>query len=143
MAYQKAKEELRQLSKLEDNQYIDLYYGDASHFSLVPNVPYAWQFAGEPILLPSIRGKSTSVFGLMKKSGKLFYDFFDKTMNSDSLIDFFDRFLASIVKKTIVVLDNSALHTSKKFKAKIEEWAEQNLPYKTYGFILFHLTHQN
>jgi hypothetical protein len=113
----------------------------------VPNVPYAWQTVQEPILLPSIRGKSTSVFGLMKTCNKFFYEFFDKTINTDLLIDFFDRFLGNIVKKTVVVLDNSPLHTmfhsSKKFKAKIQEWAEQNLPCMIYGFILFHPIHQS
>jgi len=38
---------------LEDNEYIDLYFGDESHFGLTPNVPYAWQMKGKQILLPA------------------------------------------------------------------------------------------
>ncbi len=127
IAFNKSKNELNNLSKLNENEYIDLYYGDASHFNLVPNIPYAWQAPNEAILLPSFRGKSTSVFGLMNTSGKLFYDFFDTTINAESLIAFFDKFVENIVKKTIVVLDNSSLHTCKKFKAKIQEWEQLDL----------------
>ena len=114
LTFSKAQKEIEELSKLNADQYIDMYYGDASHFGLVPNVPYAWQSKDDPVLLPSIRGKSTSVFGLMNTLGDLVYDFFD-------------RFAQTIVKKTVVVLDNSSLHTSKKFKEKIKEWKELDL----------------
>lgn len=127
LTFSKAQKEIEELSKLNADQYIDMYYGDASHFGLVPNVPYAWQSKDDPVLLPSIRRKSTSVFGLMNTLGDLVYDFFDKTINSEMLIVFFDRFAQTIVKKTVVVLDNSSLHTSKKFKEKIKEWKELDL----------------
>jgi transposase len=104
-----------------------LYYGDASHFSLIPNVPYAWQLKNEPILLPSIRGKSLSVFGLVNTFGDLVFDVFESTVNSEILITFFDKFVQKIIKKTVVVLDNSSLHTSKKFKEKIKQWQELDL----------------
>ncbi|HEY5534997.1 MAG TPA: hypothetical protein VIL99_08700 [Ignavibacteria bacterium] len=34
--------QINDLKQLEDSGYIDLYYGDESHFGLTPNVPYAW-----------------------------------------------------------------------------------------------------
>ena len=80
-----------------------------------------------PILLPSIRGKSVSVFGLMNTLGELVFDVFESTVNSEMLIAFFDKFVQKIVKKTVVVLDNSSLHTSKKFKEKIKQWQELDL----------------
>lgn len=76
----------------------------------------------EPILLPAIRGKSTSVFGLMSTTGHLVYEMFDKTMNSETLILFFDKFVEKIIKRTIITLDNSSLNTSKKFRQKIKQW---------------------
>lgn len=127
IAFLKAQREITLLSQLNDNQFIDLYYGDASHFGLVPNVPYAWQTKENPILLPSNYGKSTSVFSLMNTLGSLVYDFFDHIINSQHLITFFDKFAQNIVKKTVVILDNSPLHTSKKFKEKIKEWEELDL----------------
>ena len=37
-----------------------------------------------------------------------------------------DRFVAQTVKKTVVILDNCPIHKSKKFKAKIAEWKEND-----------------
>ena len=37
------------LKKLEDSGFIDLFYGDESHFGLTPNVPYAWQLKDKPL----------------------------------------------------------------------------------------------
>jgi transposase len=122
IAFAKSKQDMASLALLEKQQYLDLYYDDASHFSLVPNVPYAWQLKEAPILLPAVRGESTSVFGLMSTTGKLVYEMFDKTLHSDLLIAFFDKFVEKIVKKTVITLDNSSLHTSKKFRQKIKEW---------------------
>ena len=34
------QQEVMELQKLEDSGYIDLYFGDESHFGLTPNVPY-------------------------------------------------------------------------------------------------------
>ena len=38
-----------------------------------------------------------------------------------------DDSVAQSQKKTVVVLDNSPIHRSKKFKAKIKEWEEQDV----------------
>jgi hypothetical protein len=98
-AFLNSKEELEELTQLNKSQYIDLYYGDASHFSLVPNIPYAWQAKDEPILLPAIRGKSMSVFGLMNTLGDLVFDVLESTITSEKLIVFFDKFVENITKK--------------------------------------------
>ncbi|KAA6330523.1 hypothetical protein EZS27_020778 [termite gut metagenome] len=41
--FDKQQQEIKSLMKLDKKDYIDLYFGDESHFGLVPNVPYAWQ----------------------------------------------------------------------------------------------------
>jgi len=38
-----------------------------------------------------------------------------------------DRFVTQTVKKTVVILDNSPIHKSKKIMAKIEEWKEKDV----------------
>jgi len=38
-----------------------------------------------------------------------------------------NRFVAQTVKKTFVIIDNSPIHRSRKFKAKIEEWKDQDV----------------
>ena len=106
---------------------MDLYYGDASHFSTIPNVPYAWQTKEAPVLLPSIRSKSLSVLGLMTPCSKLFQKTYEGSINSQTMIDFLDEFCETITKKTVIILDNAPIHKSKVFTAKIREWEEKDL----------------
>ena len=112
---------------MEDGGYIDLYFGDQSHFGLTPNVPYAWQTKENPILLPASKGKYLNVVGLMTRKKKLYFEILETTFNSDRIICFMNRFVEQTVKKTIVILDNSPIHKSKKFMAKIEQWKEKDV----------------
>lgn len=109
---------------LEDSGYIDLYFGDESHFGLTPNVPYAWQKREHQILLPSAKGKFLNVVGLMTRKNNFFFEMYETTYNADKCIAFMDRFVAQTKKKTVVILDNSPIHKSNKFMAKIKEWKE-------------------
>ena len=43
LLFEKSKVEIRELLQLDAADYIDLYFGDASDFSTVSNVAYAWQ----------------------------------------------------------------------------------------------------
>ncbi len=104
-----------------------MYFGDASHFSTVANVPYAWQKKNESILLPSIRSKSLSVLGLLSASCELFQNTYEGTINSSTIIDFLDQFCKTITKKTIVVLGNAPIHKSKLFQQNLSKWEEQDL----------------
>jgi len=121
------QQQIESLKQLEDSGFIDLYYGDESHFGLTPNVPYAWQTKDNPILLPAAKGKFLNVVGLMSRKNNLFFEMLETTFNSDSFIQFMERFVAQTVKKTVVILDNCPIHKSKKFKAKIEEWKENDV----------------
>lgn len=121
------QEQIETLKSLEDSGYIDLYFGDQSHFGLSPNVPYAWQTMDNPILLPAAKGKYQNVVGLMTRKNKLYFETLETTFNSDRIISFMNRFVEQAVKKTIVILDNSPIHKSKKFMAKIEQWKEKDV----------------
>ncbi|KAA6322166.1 hypothetical protein EZS27_028262 [termite gut metagenome] len=107
--------------------YIDLYFGDESHFGLTPNVPYAWQHKENPILLPCKKSQKLSVFGLMRADGKLDFHTTTGSMNSVELITDMDHFCQTIKKKTVIVLDNAPIHRSKLFKSKIKKWEEEDL----------------
>ena len=113
--------------ELEDSGYLDLYYGDESHFGLTPNVPYAWQTKDNPILLPAAKGKFLNVVGLMTRKNNLFFEVLETTFDTNKIISFIDDFVAQTIKKTIVILDNSPIHKSKKFIAKMEEWKENDV----------------
>lgn len=84
---------------MEDTGYIDLYFGDESHFGLTPNVPYAWQTKENPILLPAAKGKFLNVVGLMNRKNDLFFEVSETTFNADKAILFMDKFANQIVKK--------------------------------------------
>ncbi|MEG2820654.1 MAG: transposase, partial [Muribaculaceae bacterium] len=79
-----------------------------------------------PVLLPASKGKRLSVLGLMTPDCKLFSRTLEGSINSDNAIAVMDEFCQTITKRTIVVIDN-AIHRSKKFMAKIEQWKEQDL----------------
>jgi len=90
-------------------------------------VPYAWQKKENPILLPAAKGKFLNVVSLMNRKNKLFFEVLESTFNTDKLICFMNNFVAQTVKKTVVILDNSPIHRSKKFNAKIAECEEQDV----------------
>jgi transposase len=46
---------------------------------------------------------------------------------TDKIIDFMNNFVDQIVKKTVVIIDNSPIHKSKKIMAKIQEWKEKDV----------------
>jgi len=122
-----AKKEIEHLTSLESAGCIDLYFGDASHFSTAPNVPYAWQKKGKQVLLPSARSKGLSVLGLLSRTSKFFHKTLEGKINSEVVADFFDEFCETLTKETVVVLDNSSVHNSKLFAEKSREWKEKGL----------------
>ncbi|SFF00389.1 transposase [Flavobacterium xueshanense] len=111
---------------MEGTAYIDLYFGDQSHFGLTPNVPYVWQTKENSILLHSVKGKYLNVIGLMTFKNKFYFEGHETTFNSDKMISFMNHFADQTFKKTIVILNKSPIHKSKKFLAKIEEWNEKD-----------------
>ncbi|WP_029596911.1 IS630 family transposase, partial [Flavobacterium sp. ACAM 123] len=125
--FQFKQKQIETLKDLENSGYIDLYFGDQSHFGLTPNVPYAWQTKENPILLPASKGKYLNVVGMMTRKNKFYFEVLETTFNSDRIICFMDRFVEQTVKKTVVILDNSPIHKSKKFMAKIEQWKEKDV----------------
>jgi transposase len=90
-------------------------------------VPYAWQLKEKPLLLPAAKGKFLNVVGIMSRKNDLFSQVLETTFNTDKIIDFMNSFVDQIVKKTVVILDNSPIHKSKKFMAKIQEWKERDV----------------
>lgn len=103
---------------MEDSGFIDLYFGDESHFGLTQ-----WTLClanqRESDIATAAKGRFLNVVGLMNRKNKLFFDVLESTFNTDKLICFIDRLIAQTIKKIIVILDNSPIHRSKKFKAKI------------------------
>lgn len=112
---------------------VDIYYFDESGFNLTGNLPYVWSLIGETLSIPAKMSKSLNVLGFLNtNNSNLFASTTYDKVDTDVVIEVFNLFADQITKDTIVVLDNAAIHTSKKFKTKIQEWKEK-------GLILFYL----
>ena len=58
---------LTRLEQLSQQGHIDLFYGDESGVSLLPCVPYGWQFQGDQAGMPSTSGKGVNCFALLSR----------------------------------------------------------------------------
>lgn len=125
--FDEKSQEIDSLIGLHKTGFIDLYFGDESHFGLTPNVPYAWQHKDHPILIPCRKSKRLTVFCLLTIDSIIKYHTLEGCMKSIDLITFLDSFCQSITKRTVIVLDNAPIHRSKVFKTKIQHWQKQDL----------------
>jgi len=125
--YQQKKEALEALKKQEDAGLIDLFYFDESGFCLVAYVPYAWQEQGSPIEVESGRSRRLNILGFMKRNNELQAYSIEGNVNSDIVIDCIDGFCHTVVKKTVIVMDNAKIHKSEVFESKKAEWLEQDV----------------
>jgi transposase len=107
----------------------ELYFYDESGFSLNSNIPYRWSPVGEALKIPANRfSKRINVLGFLNTQTKdLFHAMTTDKVDTKVVIDVFDSFAKQIKKTTICVLDNASIHTSKKFKEKIDEWKKLGL----------------
>jgi len=112
---------------LEQTEIIDLFYFDESGFSLIPEVPYAWQHSDNPIEIPSSRSKALNVLGFLNTKNHFTPYVFESSVNSDVVIACFDDFLKTIQKPTVVIIDNAPTHTSNAFLEKKKEWYEKGI----------------
>lgn len=118
---------LNALFKCEEEGEIDLYFFDESNFSLVPPIPYGWIKIGDNIELPSSKSKNLSVLGFINRANDLHSYTCQGSVDTDTVIACFDDFAGRLKNKTVVIIDNAPTHTSKRFKAKAEEWAAKGL----------------
>jgi len=107
---------------------MDICYFDESGFSLTPNLPYAWSPINTTLSIPSKMSKNLNVLGFLNiNNSKLFASTTYDRVDTDVVVEVFNLFADQLEKDTIVVLDNAAIHRSKKFKAKIADWENKGL----------------
>ena len=123
----KGQRELEALQKQEDQGKIDLYYFDESGFCLTPYLPYAWKEKGQTILLESGPSKRLNVLGFLSKNNELQAYSRLGTVDSDVVIRCINDFCKDLDKRTVLVMDNSSMHTSEIFQENIPLWKEKEL----------------
>ena len=126
--YKEKKAKLQELKQLEDSGEINIYYLDEAGFSLTPCVPYAWQNIGEYLGLPSRHSRHRlNVLGIMNTKGHLESYVSTQTINSDVVIAVIDTFFPTVDKPTVIVVDQSSIHTSDAILNKLEEWSSRQI----------------
>ena len=131
--FQRSKVALNNALEAEEKGSINLFYFDESGFSQEPCVPYGWQEKGEQLRLPSVRSKRVKVLGFMNRVRYLFYYPVIGSVDSKTVIDIFDYFAYQMTapeygandRYTVVIIDNASIHTSKAFRAKLDDWILQ------------------
>ena len=125
--FRQAQAEIEILKAQEDGGEIELVFFDEAGFSLIPVVPYAWQPIGETLEIPSTYSRRINVLGFFSRKHRLHTCTTEKNVDSDIVINCFDSFVETLSGLTVVVIDNAPTHTSRKFQAKLEEWAYKGL----------------
>lgn len=129
-AFAKCQRELEALQKQENKGKIDLYYFDESGFTLDPYIPYAWQESGTVIEIPARKCGRINVLGFMNRKNDLHPFVFEQSVDTSVVIACFESFIKTLKKKTIVIMDNSSVHTSEEFTECLPQWKKKGLVIK-------------
>ena len=125
--YAYKKELLQELEHQWESGLIDLYYGDESHVCTEGYVPYAWKFKDEEFCIPAYKCGRLNIFGMIDRNCVYHGFTTQESINSDKFVEFMENFSLEISKETVVVLDNSSVHKSRKVKDCLERWKERGL----------------
>ena len=125
--YAYKKELLQELGRQWESGLIDLYYGDESHVCTEGYVPYAWKFKDEDFCVPVYKCGRLNIFGMIDRNNTYHGFTTTENINSDKFIEFMEDFSLGISKETVVVLDNSSVHKSRKVKDCLQRWKDRGL----------------
>lgn len=125
--YQLKVECLKELEKLSEQGWIDLYYGDESRVSLEPCVPYAWQFQDEEIFMPTDKGAGLNCFALLSRANACRFATTTRTMTGAFIVEQLEALSLGLERVTVVVLDNAPAHVAKRVKERRKFWQERGL----------------
>jgi transposase len=105
---------------------IDLFYGDECGVSLLPYVPYGWQFRDEKVGLPSTSGAGVNCFALLSRDNRCFFRTTEARIDSVLVCDYLDHFSQCLPRETVVVLDNAPVH-QKEVRKRRASWEARGL----------------
>ena len=124
--YEFKRECLSEFETLSQQDQIDVFYGDESRVSLLPCVPYAWQFADEQVTMPSEKGGGVNCFALVSRDNRLHLSLTEQTIDAAFVSEQLDAFSWSLRRPTVVVLDNARVHQNA-VKERGHLWQERGL----------------
>lgn len=118
---------MQELESLSKSGLIDLFYSDESKVSMLPCVPYGWQFRDEEVAMPSARGEGLNCFALLTRENDCRFATTTKKIDSSFIFEQIESLSIGLKKLTVVVLDNARVHTSKLIKERISAWQARGL----------------
>lgn len=107
--------------------HIDLFYGDESQVSEEGYVPYGWQFSDEDITIEVAKGRSINCFALISRDNKMIHRSTEQNITATFIAEQLEQISVSILRPTVVVLDNARIHTARKVKERIRVWQSRGL----------------
>jgi transposase len=117
---------LAEFETLSQQGHIDVFYDDESRVSLLPCVPYGWQFKDEQVTMPSERGGGVNCFALLCRDNRLHLGLTQETIDAAFISEQLDTFSWSVRRPTVVVLDNARVH-AKAVRERSQVWQERGL----------------
>ena len=127
MVYEHKVALLGELEKLSEQETIDLYYSDESKVSLEPCVPYGWQFPDEEVFMPTQKGEGLNCFALLKRNNECVIETTTDNITSQFILEQLEHFSTNLKKRTVIVLDNARIHTSRIIKERLPVWHHRGL----------------
>jgi transposase len=118
---------LARLETLATQGHIDLFYGDESGVSLLPCIPYGWQFKDEQVSMPSTSGRGINCFALLSRQCQCWFRTTRETITADVIREWLDIFAQKLPRLTVVVLDNAPIHCAKTVKDGLGRWQKRGL----------------
>ena len=112
---------------MSEERKIDLYYADEASVSLIPCVPYAWQFSDEEVCMPSPQGSGVNCFALLARDNRAVVETTTQALNGQFILEQVERFSIGLKKLTIIVLDNAATPRARVIKERIGVWQQRGL----------------
>ena len=124
--YAVKREALAEFEALSEQGHINLLYGDESRVSMLPSVPYGWQFADERVAMPSEKGGGVNCFALLSRQNQCHAHFTEGKITAAWISERLDALSLSLSRLTVVVLDNASVHV-KAVKERGHIWQERGL----------------
>jgi len=115
------------LETMSEQGWIDLFYADESRISLEPCVPYAWQFKGEEVFMPSTQGHGLNCFALLSRANECRFQTTTQNIDARFIIEQLEQMSLGLHRITVVVLDNAPAHAAKQVQERRTFWQERGL----------------
>jgi len=112
---------------LSQRGLLELFYGDESGVWSEPCVPYGWQWKDETVFMPSDKGTRLNCFALLSRSNRCHFATTSGRIDTQFVIEQFERLSFSIETTTVVVLDNAPIHRAKPVQERRPFWEQRGL----------------